>query len=263
VRPRARRRIGSGAARLLRRVAGVVIFVLIMQVLSVWGPSQWRIPSLDTFVAGVVALVTAPTFLTAVAETVIAVLIAVALATALAIVVGIVFGTSRFIEIAFALPFELLRPIPAFAVIPLAIIALGSGQPMEVAVGVFAGWWPLLFNTIYGVRQVDRQAVDAARVMGCGRLQIAYRVVLPSLLPFLFAGLRVAMPIVLVVVIGAEYLSTAQRGLGGVLIVATSGGQLSVLWSTAAVAGVLGILLGGVVALAGRWAAPWAEERAR
>lgn len=253
--------VRSGTKRVLRRVAGLILFVLILQALSLWGPRQWQIPGLGAFVTDVAKLVSAPAFLMAVAETLAAVLIAITIATVIAIVIGVIFGSSRFLEITFGLPLELLRPIPAFAIVPLAVIALGSGLSMEVAVGVFAGWWPLLFNTIYGVRQVDRLARDAARVMGFGQLHVAYRVVVPSLLPFLIAGLRVGLPIVFVVVIGAEYLSAAQRGIGGVLIIATSGGQLSVLWATAAISGVLGILLGGVVALFARWAAPWTRER--
>jgi NitT/TauT family transport system permease protein len=134
---------------------------------------------------------------------------------------------------------------------------------MEVVVGAFGCWWPMLFNTIYGVRQVDSQARDAARVLGCGRLSLVVRVVLPSMLPFVMAGLRTAAPLALIIVIGAEYLASAGRGLGGVLIQATSTGDIDVLWATAVLTGILGISIGAVVALASRLTCPWVRERSR
>lgn len=248
--------------RLIRNLVGLVIFGTIIQLASMWGPGNWAVPSLAEFVTGAVGLITLPSFAIALWETIATVLIAVAIALALAIMIGVPFGSSRVLRIGFGLPLEILRPIPAFALVPLGILALGNGQPMELATAVFASWWTLFFNTVYGVRQVDRQAVDAARSMGYGSLQIAIFVVVPSLLPFLIAGLRTAMPIAFVVVIGAEYLSTAGRGLGGILIIATSSGDLSVLWATAAITGVLGIMLGGIVALLARLITPWAERKA-
>ena len=255
--------IHPAARRAVLNVLGVVAFVGVLQAASMWGPQAWRIPTAVEFVDQVVRLVSAPAFLQALADTISSVLIAVCIAIVLAVVIGVGFGSSRALAVAFGLPFEIIRPIPAIALIPLAILAFGQGQSMEIFVAVLACWWSLLFNTIYGVRQVDPVAIDAARSMGCSRFQVAYRIVVPSLLPFVVAGLRTAMPIALVVVVGAQYISTAQRGLGGVLIIAVSGGDLSVLWATAAIAGVLGIFLGGLVELTGRVLCPWAEERSR
>ena len=244
-------------------VVGAVAFVGILQAASMWGPSAWRIPTAVEFADQVMRLITAPAFLQALGDTISSVLIAICIALVLAMVIGVGFGSNRALAVTFGLPFEIIRPIPAIALIPLAILAFGQGQSMEIFVAVLACWWPLLFNTIYGVRGVDPVAIDAARSMGCNGFQVAYRVVVPSLLPFLIAGLRTAMPIALVVVVGAQYISTAQRGLGGVLIIATSGGDLSVLWATAAIAGVIGIFLGGLVELAGRVLCPWAQEQSR
>ncbi|QKG27069.1 ABC transporter permease [Actinomadura verrucosospora] len=255
--------IGPKARAASRGVIGLAALAALVQTLSWWGPRKWGVPALGRLASEVGDLASAQGFLTAVLATVVAVALAVASGLVAAIVIGLAFGTSRLAHRAFGLPFEILRPVPAVAFIPLAILALGQGPTMEVVVGAFGCWWPMLFNTIYGVGQVDAQARDAARVLGCGRLALVTRVVLPSMLPFLLAGLRTAAPLALIVVIGAEYLASAGHGLGGVLIQATSTGDIDVLWATAVLTGVLGIAIGAVVALAGRLACPWATERAR
>lgn len=254
---------GPRARAAWRGGLGLAALALIVQALAWWGPRRWAVPGLGRLASQVGELVTAEGFATAALATVTAVVMAVVAGLAAAVVIGIAFGSSRLAYRAFGLPFEILRPVPAVAFIPLAILALGQGRTMEVAVGAFGCWWPMLFNTIYGVGQVDSQARDAGRVLGCGRFALVARVVLPSMLPFLMAGLRTAAPLALIIVIGAEYLASAGHGLGGVLIQATSTGDVDVLWATAVLTGVLGILIGAVVALASRLACPWAAEQAR
>lgn len=255
--------IGPRALTAARGLLGLAALAMLVQTLAWWGPRGWAVPGLGRLASEVGRLVSAHGFAAAVLATITAVVMAVAAGLAAAVALGVVFGSSRLAYRAFGLPFEILRPVPAVAFIPLAILALGQGRTMEVAVGALGCWWPMLFNTVYGVGQVDAQARDAARVLGCGRLALVVRVVLPSILPFLMAGLRTAAPLALIIVIGAEYLASAGHGLGGVLIQATSTGDIDVLWATAVLTGVLGIAIGAAVALATRLACPWAAERAR
>ncbi|WP_280400052.1 ABC transporter permease [Nocardia carnea] len=226
-----------------------------------WGKDSWGVPGLIELAAGSLELVAGDRFAGAVGETVLSVAVAVALALVGGVIFGLVMGSSRFLATALGAPLEVIRPIPALALIPVAILMLGQGVTMEVAIAAFGSWWPILFNTSYGVRDVDTVALDAARAMGCSRLSRLVRVVLPSLLPSVLTGVRTAVPLTLVIVIAAEYLSTAQRGMGGVLITATSMGDMGVLWCTALVAGLLGIALGSACDVIARSLTPWATRR--
>jgi NitT/TauT family transport system permease protein len=239
----------------------MAVLAALVQVLAWWGPRRWAVPGLGRLASAVSDLITAPHFTSAVLDTLESVLVSVALGFAGAVVIGIAFGSSRLAYRTFGLPFELLRTVPAVAFIPLMILALGQGLSMEITVAAIGSWWPMLFNCSYGVSQVDSQARDAARVLGCGRFALLRRVVLPAMLPFVLAGLRTSAPIALIIVVATEYLASGGRGLGGVLIQATSTGDLDVLWATAVLTGVLGILIGALVALVCRLVCPWATAR--
>lgn len=263
--PRARRRrraTAPGVVTALRAVVGLLALALIVQLLSWWGPQEWRIPGLADIVDGAGRIVFTPQFLPAILSTLLAIVASTGIGFVGALVFGTAFGLSPFAFRAFGLPFEILRSLPSVAFIPLAILALGQGVPMVIAVGAGC-WWPMLYNTIYGVRQVDPVAIDAARIMGTSRFGIIRRVVIPSMFPFVLAGLRTSAPVALIIVITAEYLVSAGAGLGGLLIAATSTGDIGVLWAVAIIAGLFGIAIGGVVELIYRLACPWSWQKER
>ena len=109
---------------------------------------------------------------------------------------------------------EFLRPIPAVALIPLAIVFFGPfGIAAHRFVVVFAAVWPILINTIYGVRGTDRMLHDVARTSGVGRAGRLFRVTLPAALPSIATGVRVSAAIALLVCVTAEYL-TGAGGIG-------------------------------------------------
>jgi len=246
---------------LMTSLVGLGLLALGLETASVLGPDAWGIPRSRRLVEGSFELMATDNFARAVFETVSAVVAATGLALVAGLAVGLLTGSSRFLSITLGAPLEIVRSIPALALIPVAILALGQGMTMEVTVAAFASWWPVLFNTAYGVRGIDSMRLDAARVMGINPIKRVWSVVIPSLTPFVLAGLRTAMPLTLIVVIAAEYLSTVQRGLGGVLIRATSTGEMEVLWCTAVVAGVLGVVMGLGLEGLQRVAVPWAEEK--
>ena len=89
-----------------------------------------------------------------------------ALATLLAVPIGIVLGSSDFAARAFRVPIEFLRPIPSAALIPLLFLTLGTTLKSEIFLATFGAFWPLLVQTMYGVRDVDPVAIDTARSFG-------------------------------------------------------------------------------------------------
>jgi len=246
---------------LLRGVSGVVVLALIVELLAAVGPASWQIPNLKQLGVEVYRFVGSdPQFVGALLHTLWVVVLSLAVALAAGVLVGVLLALSRGSYRALTLLLELVRPVPAIALIPLMILALGQGQSMEIAVTAFAAWWPIMFNALYGARGVEPLTLQTARVFGLRKAQTTARVILPATLPMIVTGLRVAAPLALIVAVGAEYLATAGQGLGGVLIQATSTGDLLVLWAAAVVTGVLGLVLGGLVWLVGKVACPWSTE---
>ena len=102
-------------------------------------------------------------------ETVRGWLIGIVLATVLAVPIGIILGSSDFLGSAFRVPIEFLRPIPSAALIPVLFLTIGSTLRSEIFLATFGAFWPLLVQTIYGVRDVDPVTTDTGRSFGLGR----------------------------------------------------------------------------------------------
>jgi ABC-type nitrate/sulfonate/bicarbonate transport system permease component len=135
------------------------------------------------------------------------------IAAVLAIVVGIALGYSAFAYSLLETLIELLRPMPSVAIIPVAILLLGIGDSMIVAVTVYASVWPILINTVDGVRNIDPVLVQTGRTFGLGPWLLLRRVILPACSPYVVTGLRVSLAIALILVTTAEMIA-GGKGLG-------------------------------------------------
>src|SRR6476646_441784 len=165
--------------------------------------------------------------------------IGLGLATVLAVPLGILLGASDFAGRAFRVPIEFLRPIPSAVLIPLLFLTLGSSLKSEVFLAAFGAFWPLLVQTIYGVRDVDPVATDTARSFGLGKLERLYRVTLPSALPYIFTGIRIASAVALILAFTAE-LFMGTGGLGVAMNVAETFGLNDQIYALALATGFLG-----------------------
>ena len=135
------------------------------------------------------------------------------LAATIGVTFGIALGYFRPLHDLFGMVIELLRPMPSVAIIPVAILTLGLGDAMIIAVTVYASIWPILINTIDGVRRIERTLVDTGRTFGLSRWRILWRIVLPGASPYVVTGLRIALAIALILVTTAEMVA-GSRGLG-------------------------------------------------
>jgi ABC-type nitrate/sulfonate/bicarbonate transport system permease component len=108
---------------------------------------------------------------------------------------------------------EFLRPMPSVAIIPVAILLLGIGDGMIVAVTVYASLWPILINTIDGVKQIDPVLVQTGRVFGLSPWRLLRSIILPAASPYIVTGLRISLAIALILVTTAEMIA-GWRGLG-------------------------------------------------
>jgi ABC-type nitrate/sulfonate/bicarbonate transport system permease component len=178
------------------------------------------------------------------------------IAAALAIPIGIVIGSSRLLYRAMRGVIEFLRPIPSVALIPLAILIYGTGLESKVFLAAFASFWQLLVATLYGVQDVDPVATDTARSFGFSRVQRLFRVTLPSAIPYIATGLRIASAVSLILTVTAE-LVIGSAGLGRAINVARSGGNEELMYALIITTGILGVLLNLIFVHAERRVLRW------
>lgn len=137
----------------------------------------------------------------------------------LGLVVGLWFGLAPAASRLGAFSVEIFRPIPSVALIPLAMLVYGFGYRMEIAVVAFACFWPMLILCHAAVAGVETRFFDVARLLGLGRLQQVYKIILPAALPRIFVAFRLTVGIALVVAVTVE-IAANPRGLGYGMILA-------------------------------------------
>ena len=165
-----------------------------------------------------------------------------ALAAILAVFLGVLMGAFRPFYNVVKVIVELLRPVPAVSLIPLAILLFGLGYGMRISVIAFAAFWPILINTFYGVRAIDPIAVDTARNFGLSRAAILWRVTLPSAMPSIATGFRTSAAIALVLTITAELIA-GNSGIGFYVAQTEQANLLPEMYAGILFAGMLGYAL--------------------
>jgi ABC-type nitrate/sulfonate/bicarbonate transport system permease component len=152
--------------------------------------------------------------------TFVATLLGLALGAGLGTLLGIVSGIARPVALAIHGPVELLRPLPAIALVPLMTIAFGLGLKMEVYVVAFAVFWPAIILTQHAVRQVDRQLMEVADALELNWVQRIGKIILPAIVPNLVVMLRFTSAIALLIAVTVELVSN-PRGLGHEMMLAS------------------------------------------
>ena len=137
---------------------------------------------------------------------------------------------------------EFLRPIPSVALIPAAVLIFGIGMEMKIFLVAFAAFWPILFQSLYGVQDVGPAAKETARAYGLGPIARFRRVILPSTLPYVATGLRISSAIALILAVTAELVVGAD-GLGRAIVAAQTAAQVPTMYAFIMVTGTLGWLL--------------------
>jgi NitT/TauT family transport system permease protein len=153
----------------------------------------------------------------------------------LALPLGLLMGSDRRIEGFFNPVVQFLRPIPPIAYIPLAILWFGLGDPPAVFLIALGAFFPVLINTIAGVRNVDNIYIRAATNLGAGRATMFRRVILPAATPYILTGMRIGIGTAFIVVIVAEMIAV-NSGLGYRILEARE-----YMWSDKVIAGMIAI----------------------
>ena len=238
-------------------VVSIAAFLALWQAVSKFGLiSEQDMPSMTTTFRELWSMMQTEQFWAAFGRTVRGWALGLGLATALAVPIGVLLGSSDFAGRAFRVPIEFLRPIPSAALIPLLFLTLGTNIKSEIFLATFGAFWPLLIQTIYCVRDVDPVAIDTARSFGVGPLERLYRVTLPSAVPYVATGLRIASAVALILAFTAE-LFMGIPGLGQIMNVAQSFGLTNQVYALAVATGFLGLAIYIVFSAIERRALRW------
>jgi len=164
-------------------------------------------------------------------------------AAAVAIPIGILMGRSTLLNDFFDSTIELLRPIPPLAWVPLALAWFKIGLTSIVFIIFIGAFFPILLNTVDGVRSVKKTWIEVATTLGAKEQQIMTKVVLPGAAPTIWTGLRVGFGIAWMCVVAAEWLPGISKGLGYLILYAYNFGQTNLIIAGMVVIGVIGLLI--------------------
>jgi NitT/TauT family transport system permease protein len=176
----------------------------------------------------------------------------------IAVLAGLLLGSLPWVESVVQPVIEFVRPIPAVVLVPLVLLIIQDNQRTQIAVVVFASLWPVLINTVYGVRSVEPLARETLRSFGFGPLSVARRVSLPSAAPFIATGVRVAASFAFVVAVAVELVGTGMDGIGAFAAQEENGaGDMAVMIAIAVWTGLIGLAVNAVFATAERRLFGW------
>lgn len=156
---------------------------------------------------------------------------------------------------------QFLRAIPPPALVTVFLVVFGFGLRMQLAFIMFSVVWPVLLNTADGARAVEPLYLDTGRTFRLSRRERVMRIVLPAALPKIFAGLRLALSLSLIVTVFAELLPGTTNGIGFQLTVAYSMFNLPAMWAGIVLLGILGYLLNELFLVAERRVLGWHHAR--
>ncbi|AZQ38882.1 ABC transporter permease [Streptomyces cyaneochromogenes] len=181
-------------------------------------------------------------FWTALGDTLTGWALGLAIASCAGIVVGVLVSVVPYLRELTASTIEFLRPIPSVALIPLAVLLYGTELKSVLLLVVYASFWQVLIQTLYGVQDVDPVAEETARSYGLGTWARVRHVLWPTALPYVMTGVRLAAAVALILAITAELVIGAP-GLGQQIAVAQTSQAVPEMYALVVVAGLLGLLI--------------------
>ncbi|MGP9033774.1 ABC transporter permease [Glutamicibacter mysorens] len=243
VRGAKRARTGSAVPNAVWGLIGIAVFLGIWELLPALGIVQAAyLPPASEVLATLVLDLTLTAFWVAVGETLLAWFIGLLAAVLLALVLGLVIGMSPFLRRATNSTIEFLRPIPSVALIPLAVLLFGTKIESSLMLIIYACFWQVLIQVLYGVADVDNVAMQTARSYGFSRFQRIRDVIFPTMLPYLMTGIRLGAAVALILAITAE-LIIGSPGLGKEIQLAQSGGAIAGMYALIVATGLLGVVI--------------------
>jgi NitT/TauT family transport system permease protein/taurine transport system permease protein/sulfonate transport system permease protein len=184
------------------------------------------------------------------------VLAALVVAWAFGISFGILIGWSKTCRALFGSIFEMIRPIPPIAWIPIIIMWFGIGELPKILLVFIGTFVPLVINTATGIKMVEKINIDVGKVFGGSNWQILTEIVIPTALPSIFAGIRTSVSSGWTTVLAAEMLA-ATAGLGSMVTKGWQGGDMALVLVAVLTIAIVGAILSIVLAKLEKVVCPW------
>jgi NitT/TauT family transport system permease protein len=263
----------DGAARALRRVAAVVRSTLwksaaIVAFLLLWevGPQWFAAPSTRVFLPPLHDVLAASWKLLAtgalenhLAASLTRSIAGFGVAVVLGVAAGLLIAWYRPLNSFITPLLEVFRNTAALALLPVFTLLLGIGEESKITIVAYAAFFPVLLNTIAGVRTVDPLLVRAARSLGLSSLALFRKVILPSAVPTIFTGIRMAGTASILVLIAAEMVG-AKAGLGYLIVNAQSSFLIPDMYAGILTVSLLGLAVNSLLVALERHFSRWRVE---
>lgn len=176
---------------------------------------------------------------TGIARTLRATIIGLALCVGVGVTAGVLLSAHRYLVLSTRFVIDFCRTVPPLAIVPLFLLLLGPTARMEVLLVFAVGVWPVLVQTIYGVRNVDPELLRTARSFGIPLWRRLFFVVAPAAMPYIGAGIRVCATLCLLLAIGTELIAGVP-GLGQEILLSQQGGDAARMFALTLITGALG-----------------------
>lgn len=181
------------------------------------------------------------------------------LAVGLGIPIAVVMTYSRVMNLMFYPLLIASQSVPKIALAPIIIVWFGTEIESKLVMAFFIAVFPVVVDTATGLRATSQELLELARSLRCSRYQTFFKIQLPSALPFIFSGAKIAVTLAVIGAVIGEFLG-ADRGLGTLLLTANSQMNTALSWSALVVLSVLGIALYAAVVIAEKLIMPWADQ---
>ncbi len=222
---------------------GVLLVTILVELVPRLGLVDARfLPPATEIFASLFSLLGEGSFWGALGNTLITWFIGLVVALVLGVGLGMLIGSFPIVREFTSSTIEFLRPIPSVALIPLVVLLLGTQRPSTLVLVIYAAFWQVLVQVLYGVADVDPIARDTARSYHFRFFSEGYWVVWPTALPYVVTGFRLAATVALILTLTGE-LIIGTPGLGQQIAVAQSSGAVPLMYALIVVAGILGVLV--------------------
>ncbi|QXM09255.1 ABC transporter permease [Geomonas subterranea] len=166
------------------------------------------------------------------------------LAVAIGVPLGLTMGWSRRVRSCLEAPLELLRPVPPMAWIPISILWFGIGNKAAAFIIFLGAFFPVLLNTMAGVKSIDPVILDAARTLNAARRTVFFKILIPATVPSIFTGVRIGLGIGWMTLVAAEFTGVREGyGLGYMIMTARDIQRPDLIVAGMCVIGFVGIIL--------------------
>lgn len=222
----------------LRGLLPLLLLLVVWQIVQP-GPSPYFPAPVEWWRAGL-RLAHRTDLVAALLSTALTFAVGLALAITFGTIIGVMIGASPLLNRALQPLLEFMRAIPPPATVPIAGLLIGYNEPMKLIVVVLAALWPILMNIAAAIRQIDPLLLDVARSFRLSRWATIQRITLPSIVPALLLGIRVAIPLTIILALLVEML-TSLPGIGALMIQSQRNFQSSEVYALLVLVGLFGL----------------------